>query len=140
MLRAGREAEREATLAKERRDTYVAVLRVVELDLRRTRYKKSGKLEKLEQVERYWDKARRVEMTMDAIIGVRAFGSEDAQRFADQWRAAVESDDQNALHELMSAGMAAFEMVEGRRRPALGRGSRPPAQLAARGRPGRAGR
>lgn len=99
MLRAGREAEREATLAKERRDAYLTVLRVVELDLRRARYKQSGKLEKLEQVERYWDKGRRVEMAMDAIIGVRAFGSEDAQRFADQWRAAVESDDENALHE-----------------------------------------
>jgi hypothetical protein len=99
MLKWGREAERQATLVKERRDAYLAVLRVVELDLRRARYTRSGRLDKLEQVEAHWNKARRVEMTMDAIVGVSAFGSEDAQRFADQWRAAVESDDQNALHE-----------------------------------------
>ena len=97
MLAHAQESERRSELTKERRDAYVAALLVIELDLRRMRYKLSGKAEKLDEIDRYWSKGRRAEMTMEAIVAVSTFGSAQAQQFANQWRTAVESGDETAL-------------------------------------------
>ncbi|MEU1237896.1 hypothetical protein ABZ399_27345 [Micromonospora aurantiaca] len=119
-------AERQAWLLKERRDAYLAALRVIDLDLRRSRYRREGKQDKLEQVESFWPKVERVRMSMEALIGVNMFGSGAARRLADEWAVALESDDeaeparvmrhiQDQLRRELNPGLG--DEAEGPRRP-----------------------
>jgi hypothetical protein len=95
-LRRTREAERQMWLLRERRDAYLAALRVIDLDMRRAWYKRDGKMDKLEQLDRFWPKGERVRMSMEALIGVNTFGSDRARAFAAEWAAALEADDEAA--------------------------------------------
>ncbi|MFD7815524.1 hypothetical protein ACFV6E_21710 [Streptomyces sp. NPDC059785] len=94
-------AEQDAYLRTERRDAYFAALRVAVLDVRRLRYEREGKRRKLREVERYWTKAKRVEMSMEALAAVHAFGSDEACHFAEAWRVATEVDDLDAMQRLV---------------------------------------
>lgn len=92
-----RENETRAWLLRERRDAYLAALTVIDLEMRRHRYKREGKSEKLQELERRWPKAERVQLSMNAVIGVSTFGSAQMQEIAREWLDAVESDGEDAL-------------------------------------------
>ncbi|MER6209095.1 hypothetical protein [Streptomyces sp. NPDC001642] len=100
MVEQSQTSERRARLLKERRDAYFAAMRVVELDIRRVRYKKDEEADKLEQLDQYWTKSKRVEMNTEALIGLHAFGSEEARGFAETWRIAAEAEDLAAMQAL----------------------------------------
>ncbi|MBC2907949.1 hypothetical protein [Streptomyces cupreus] len=100
MVDQAQSAERRARLQKERRDAYFAAMRVVDLDIRRVRYKQQGKFRRLEQVEQYWTKSKRVEMSAEAEIALHAYGSDEARDFAEAWRVAAEGEDLAAMQEL----------------------------------------
>lgn len=97
MLTQQQEADERASLTQPRRDAYMAALKYIELDRRRQRYKLEDEQDKLAQIEKRWPKDERVEMLMDAVIGVRTYGSTDAQRFADEWRQAIDEGNDDAL-------------------------------------------
>ncbi|MEU1013555.1 hypothetical protein [Streptomyces sp. NPDC005890] len=101
MVAQSREAERHTYLRKERRDAYFEALRVAVLDVRRLRYERSGKTEKLREVEQYWTKTKRIEMSMEALIALHAFGSEEARRFAEAWQVATEANDLDTMQRLV---------------------------------------
>jgi hypothetical protein len=61
---------------KEQREAYLTVLYYAELDLRRARYKREGKPERLREVEEKWPKGERVHLATEATIAVEAFGSQ----------------------------------------------------------------
>lgn len=92
--------ERRSSLLRERRDAYFAVMRAVELEIRRLRYEREGENAKLDQINQYWTKSKRVEMNMEALIALHAFGSEEARRFAEAWRLAAGSEDLAAMQDL----------------------------------------
>ena len=100
MVEQSQTSERGARLLKERRDAYFAAMRVVELDIRRVRYKREGETDKLEQLDQYWTKSKRVEMNTEALIGLHAFGSEEARGFAETWRVAAEVENLAAMQAL----------------------------------------
>lgn len=87
----------------ERRDAYFSALRVAVLDVRRLRYEQASEAEKLREVEQYWTKTKRIEMSMEALIALHAFGSDDARQFAEAWRAATETDDLDLMRQLVTA-------------------------------------
>ncbi|MEJ8670358.1 hypothetical protein WKI71_23840 [Streptomyces sp. MS1.AVA.1] len=102
MVRASREAERQARLTQERREAYFAALRVLDLERRRAKYKNQGKAEKLQQIETYWTKGKRIEMTTDALNALYAFGSAEVQHRATEWSAAVEEGDHEVMREVVA--------------------------------------
>ncbi|WP_143688221.1 hypothetical protein [Streptomyces sp. 3214.6] len=75
-------------------------MRAVELEIRRLRYEREGENAKLDQINQYWTKSKRVEMNMEALIALHAFGSEEARRFAEAWRLAAGSEDLAAMQDL----------------------------------------
>jgi hypothetical protein len=101
MVAQSREAEQRSHLRKERRDAYFEALRVAVLDVRRLRYERSGKTEKLREVEHYWTKTKRIEMSMEALIALHAFGSEEARHFAEEWQVATEANDLDTMQRLV---------------------------------------
>ncbi|WP_329138145.1 hypothetical protein [Streptomyces sp. NBC_00670] len=101
LVAQSQQAEQRAYLRKERRDAYFAALRVAILDVRRLRYGQARKVRKLREVERYWTKTKRIEMSMEALIALHAFGSDDARRFATEWRVATEADDLDTMQRLV---------------------------------------
>ncbi|MFM9699187.1 hypothetical protein [Streptomyces europaeiscabiei] len=101
MVRESREAERQARLTQERRDAYFAALRVLDLERRRAKYKNEGKTEKIEQIEIYWTKGKRIEMTTDALNALHAFGSAEVQRRAAEWSVAIEEGDHEVMREVV---------------------------------------
>ncbi|WP_433918776.1 hypothetical protein OIE50_19905 [Streptomyces canus] len=100
MVEQSQTSERRAHLLKERRDAYFAAMRAVELDIRRVRYKKEGEADKLEQLDQYWTWSKRIEMYTEALIGLHAFGSEEARGFAETWRVVAEAEDLAAMQAL----------------------------------------
>ncbi|ANP53092.1 hypothetical protein AVL59_29290 [Streptomyces griseochromogenes] len=101
MVAQSREAEQHTYLRKERRDAYFEALRVAVLDVRRLRYERAGKTEKLREVEQYWTKTKRIEMSMEALNALHAFGSNEARQFAEAWRVATEADDLDTMQRLV---------------------------------------
>ena len=68
----------------ERRNAYLAVLRMARLDMQRMRYDERGEASKLEEVDRTWPKGERVRLVIEAKIGVEAFGSPAARALVDR--------------------------------------------------------
>lgn len=101
MVTQSQEAEQRSYLRKERRDAYFAALRVAVLDVRRLQYERARKVRKLREVERYWTKTKRIEMSMEALNAVHAFGSDEARQFAAAWRVATEADDLGTMQRLV---------------------------------------
>jgi hypothetical protein len=100
MVDQSQAAEHRARLQKERHDAYFAAMRVVDLDIRRVRYKQEEMLGALAQIEQYWTKSKRVEMYTEAEIALYAYGSDEVRGFAEAWRVAVEDEDLGAMQEL----------------------------------------
>ncbi len=97
MLAQQQETDERASLTQARRDAYITALKYIELDRRRQRYKLEEKKEKLAEIEERWPRAERVDMLMEAVIGVSTYGSKRAQSFADEWRQAIEEGNDDAL-------------------------------------------
>jgi len=100
MVSKARDEELRVWRLKERRDAYLNVLKFIELDLRRQRYERQGKQQKLAEVEKFWPKGQRVQMNMEATIGVQVFGSAEMRRLAEAWPTTAESDDYEAQIKL----------------------------------------
>ena len=83
--RMARQAEITAVSGRsrsERREAYLAVLRMARLDLQRFLYKGSGAVDKLAALDETFPKGERVRLAMEAFVAVEAFGSTDANNLA----------------------------------------------------------
>ncbi|WP_203718385.1 hypothetical protein, partial [Asanoa siamensis] len=88
------EAARRERSIQERRDAYLAALKVCRLDLARARYEEEGEDEKLAEVHKTFPKGERVRMSIEARIAVEAFGSPAARHATALWsEAAAEGED-----------------------------------------------
>ena len=61
---------------------YLPVLHYSQLDLRRAKYEREGKLEKLREVETKWSKNERVRLCLEAVTAVEAFGSQEMRKIS----------------------------------------------------------
>ncbi len=100
MLAQTQQAERRARLWHERREAYFGALRVIDLDLRRERYKELGMLDKLREVEGHWTKAKRVELTTEAATALWAFGSDRVRDLATRWITASDADNVAEMRQI----------------------------------------
>lgn len=100
MLARTQQAERRARLWHERREAYFGALRVIDLDLRRERYKELGMLDKLREVEGHWTKAKRVELTTEAATALWAFGSDQIRDLAARWISASDADNVAEMRQI----------------------------------------
>ncbi|MCX5009207.1 hypothetical protein OHB05_42590 [Streptomyces sp. NBC_00638] len=100
MLARTQQAERRARLWQERREAYFGALRVIDLDLRRERYKELGQLQKLQEVEGHWTKVRRVELTTEAATALWAFGSDTVRDLAARWITASDADNVAEMRQI----------------------------------------
>jgi hypothetical protein len=99
VVRADARAEREK-VTQERRDAYLAALRVARLELARKKYRRTGEAEKLADVEEKWPKGERVRMWIDARILIEAFGSVDARDYSERCSAASGAGDEKQMMEV----------------------------------------
>ena len=90
--RTEQSAER-SRLLKEQRDAYLTVLYYAELEVRRARYEREGRLEKLHEVEKKWPKGERVRIYTEATTAVEAFGSQKMREIIAIWREASDAED-----------------------------------------------
>ncbi|PRX63312.1 hypothetical protein B0I32_111308 [Nonomuraea fuscirosea] len=93
MVGAAKDEELRVWRLKERRDAYLEILKVVELDLRRRRYQRDGEDRKLAELEQTWPEKLRARMGVEAVVGVQVFGSAGLRELAESWRAAAEKGD-----------------------------------------------
>ncbi|MGW1608956.1 hypothetical protein ACWCQZ_06030 [Streptomyces sp. NPDC002285] len=100
MLVHTQQAERRAQLWHERREAYFGALRVIDLDLRRERYKELGMLDKLHEVEGHWTKVKRVELTTEAATALWAFGSDHVRDLAARWIIASDADNVAEMRQI----------------------------------------
>jgi hypothetical protein len=89
-------AER-SRLLKEQRDAYLTVLYYTELELRRGRYEREGKWEKLREVKEKWPKGERVRVYTEATIAVEAFGSQRMREIIATWREADSAEGEDRM-------------------------------------------
>ena len=66
----------------ERREAYLAVLRMARLDLQRFLYKREAADDKLAAINETWSKGERTRLAMEAFVAVEAFGSPEANAIA----------------------------------------------------------
>jgi hypothetical protein len=102
-------AARRQFVVEERKKAYMAALRHARLDMARTRYERKGEEAKLREVERKWPKADRVEMSIEAVLAVDAFGSAASRDLLGQWAAAC--PDETAMSRMYDE-MAALVRTE----------------------------
>ncbi|MEU8397669.1 hypothetical protein AB0C28_20945 [Nonomuraea sp. NPDC048892] len=93
MVGAAKDEEARVWRLKERRDAYLEVLKVVELELRRQRYARDGEDRKLAELEQTWPEKQRARMGVEAVVGVQVFGSAGLRELAESWRVAAENGD-----------------------------------------------
>lgn len=73
-------------LVREKREAYLALLRLIGLALRHERYRREGAVDQLRALEGIWPKGERVRMTIDSVVAVEVFGSAEAREIVEQWR------------------------------------------------------
>ena len=66
------------TAARERRDAYIATLRITNLDIQMLSYQQANNATKLQEMDEIWPKVERYRLAMEASIAVDAFGSPEA--------------------------------------------------------------
>ncbi len=88
LARRTEEAAERSRPIKEQRDAYLTALYYSQLDLRRAKYERKGKLDKLREVEAKWPKSERVRLYLEAFTAVEAFGSEEMRKIVSRWREA----------------------------------------------------
>jgi hypothetical protein len=116
--RTEQSAERSRVL-KEQRDAYLTVLYYAELGVRRTRYEREGKPEKLGEVEAKWPKGERVRLATEATIAVEAFGSQRMREIIATWREAADTDAGDRMRGFYRAFVEQARKEIGPDRPSL---------------------
>lgn len=96
VVEQNRLADERARLSKERRDAYFAVLRWIDLVSKRTGYVTQGEQDKLQRFDEQWPWGKRIEWTIDVLIGVQAFGSERVLQLSEDWSDALDA----GLHDV----------------------------------------
>jgi hypothetical protein len=114
--RTEQSAER-SRLLKEQRDAYLSVLYYAELDLRRARYEREGKLEKLREVEKKWPKGERVRIYTEATIAVEAFGSQRMREIIATWQEAASAEGEDRVRGFYKAFVEQARREIGPERP-----------------------
>jgi hypothetical protein len=100
MVEQSRLAEERARLFKERRDAYLAALHWIDLVRRRAEFVEQGEQDKLQQFDERWPRAKRLEMTIEVLVSVQAFGSERVLRLAEDWMDAHDAGLRDVFTEL----------------------------------------
>ncbi|UJW28748.1 hypothetical protein L3Q67_26160 [Saccharothrix sp. AJ9571] len=103
MTRRTEEAAARDRLMQERREAYFAAMLVAELGLRRRRYEREGKAGKLAELDQTWPKAKRVQMEMDAVIGLETYGSPQARELLGRWSEAAADEDEAWIRAVRDA-------------------------------------
>jgi hypothetical protein len=101
--RLTREEQRRAAdenVVRERRDAYLAALKIARIDLQRLTYTTNGDDAFLEELDRQWPVADRVQMSIEARIAVEAFGSAPARELVDRWAGAIRNDALDEMREI----------------------------------------
>ncbi|WP_157245383.1 hypothetical protein [Nonomuraea typhae] len=88
LLAESREADARERLLKERRDAYLAILRIIEISRKCEKYRIRNETEKLRQLDEWWPRSERARMEIEATTALRAFGSDAIQAMAEGWIAA----------------------------------------------------
>ncbi|MFI0481980.1 hypothetical protein [Actinomadura sp. 9N215] len=81
-------AEERARLFEDRRDAYFALLRWIDLVNKRADHEARGEQDKVQQFDEQWPWAKRIDWTIDVLIGVQAFGSERVSQLCEDWNIA----------------------------------------------------
>ncbi len=102
MARRTEEAATRDRLMQERREAYIAALVAMELSLRRNRYEQEGKLGKLADLDRRWPKGKRVQMEMEAVIGLETYGSPQARELLGKWNETAADGDETRMRTVRS--------------------------------------
>ncbi|MFI0449792.1 hypothetical protein [Actinomadura sp. 6N118] len=100
MVEHNRLAEERARLFKERRDAYFAFLHWIDLVTKRTSYVRRGEQDKLQQFDEQWPWSKRIDWTIDVLIGVQTFGSERVFQLAEDWMDTHDADLHDVTTEL----------------------------------------
>ena len=106
-------------MLKEQRDAYLTVLYYAELEVRRARYEREGKLEKLCEVEAKWPKGERVRIYTEATIAVEAFGSQKMREIIATWRKAADTDAEDRMRGFYEVFVEQARKEIGPDRPSL---------------------
>ncbi|TMQ92029.1 hypothetical protein ETD83_28305 [Actinomadura soli] len=93
-------AEERARLLKERRDAYFAFLHWIDLVSKRAEYVTQGDQDKLQQFDEQWPWGKRIDWTIDVLIGVQTFGSERVFQLAEDWMDAHDAELRDVTAEL----------------------------------------
>lgn len=125
-------AERLSQAARQeadRREAYLALLRFAQVDMRRVKYRRDGKTQKLAELEEKWPKGERVAMSIEAEIAADAFCDDKTRRLVDKWSSEVVGSDRDlelmetiyeqlaaAARDDLNASENAHELRENRRR------------------------
>ncbi|ONF72164.1 hypothetical protein [Amycolatopsis keratiniphila] len=100
------EAATRDRLALERREAYLTALLVAELGLRRKRYERERKLDKLAELDQTWPKGKRVQVEVDAVIGLEIYGSPQSRELLGRWNMAATDEDEARMRTIRDAMVA----------------------------------
>jgi hypothetical protein len=81
-----RQAERQR-VREERREAYLAVLRLAYVNSYRQKYERRGDATHLHEVDERWPRAERLRMLVEGDIALGIYGSGDARRVLAEWTA-----------------------------------------------------
>lgn len=84
----------------ERRDAYFILLRWVDLVTKRADYEARDDQDKLRQFDEQWPWGKRIDWTIDVLIGVQAFGSGRVWQLCEDWNVAFGAGLHDAAAEL----------------------------------------
>lgn len=100
MARREEEKAAQKRVLEERKIAYITALELASIDLRRARYKRDGRQDKLDQVEQKWPKGERVQMSIQITTGIELYGSPTVRRYFQQWCDMWDVKDDVGLDEL----------------------------------------
>lgn len=103
MARRTEEAAARDRLTQERREAYFTAMLTAELTLRRKRYEREGKADKLAELDQTWPKGKRVQMEMDAVVGLETYGSPQARELLERWSEAASDEDETQMRAVRDA-------------------------------------
>lgn len=95
------------TAARERRDAYIATLRITNLDIQILSYREANNAAKLHEMDEVWPKGERYRLAMEASIAVDAFGSPEAV----EWQRSSNKSYANKNLEEMRAHYRGFLII-----------------------------
>jgi hypothetical protein len=106
MTRRQEEKIERTRMTEEQRSAYFAALELASIELRRARYAREGKDDKLAEVEQKWPKRERVHMSMQSRTRIEVFGSKASREFVRRWDHATDEEDEESLKRIYEEGLA----------------------------------